>query len=256
MKIMVTQWFDFIVKVSLFLFLAAFGGSASLGQDSRSVQVADPGYGNMGPYRALAGLCYQEFRKGDDASAARFARILERTWDKGEEIGGEDSVAKRMPAAFVQIDKAMDAFIKPLMEYKASAPDPAKVEAAYTAFLEKLKSADSFPHQQSGVQYTRLGLYRSLLELLNDAWKRGDAITARKLATTLSWTFSKYEKKVCNESLSKSNPALLDQIETAHQAYFAAMWAAEPDPVAVQAAYKKYLELLSLGDSEAMTCPY
>ena len=91
----------------------------------------------MGSYRALAELSYQAFQKGDNATAAVLARILERTWDKGE-----GDLRKSSPDTWSQIDSSMDGFIKPVMNYARSAPEPAKVEAAYKTFLEKLKQAD------------------------------------------------------------------------------------------------------------------
>jgi hypothetical protein len=36
----------------------------------------------------------------------------------------------------------MDQFVNLLMEHQASGPDPAKLKAAYTAYLEKLRRAD------------------------------------------------------------------------------------------------------------------
>jgi len=91
----------------------------------------------MGSYRALAELSYQAFQKGDSPTAAVLARILERTWDKGE-----GDLRKISPDTWSQIDSSMDGFIKPVMAYASTAPDPRKVEAAYKTFLEKLKQAD------------------------------------------------------------------------------------------------------------------
>jgi len=91
----------------------------------------------MGSYRALAELSYQAFQKGDNATAAVLARILERTWDKGE-----GDLRKSAPDIWSQIDSSMDGFIKPILRYASGAPDPAKVEAAYNMYLEKLKQAD------------------------------------------------------------------------------------------------------------------
>jgi hypothetical protein len=91
----------------------------------------------MGSYRALAELSYQAFHKGDNSTAAVLARILERTWDKGE-----GDLRKSSPDTWSQIDSSMDGFIKPIMAYASTAPDPTKVEAAYNTFLEKLKQAD------------------------------------------------------------------------------------------------------------------
>jgi hypothetical protein len=96
----------------------------------------------MGAYRALAQHAYAEFQKGDTATAAQLARVLERVWDKGEDYGGDTALKKTHPDLFEQIDKAMDDFITPLTEYKTKAPDPTKVKLAYNAYLEKLKLAD------------------------------------------------------------------------------------------------------------------
>lgn len=91
----------------------------------------------MGVYRALAQLSYQAFQKGDNANAAELARILERAWDKGE-----GDLSKSGPATWKQIDKAMDAFIKPLIRDSVKAPDPTQVQTAYNGYLEKFKQAD------------------------------------------------------------------------------------------------------------------
>src|SRR5579859_3099288 len=71
----------------------------------------------MGPYRALAQLSFQAFQKGDFAMAAELSRILERTWDAGEERGGAQSLGSRSKVLFEQIDQSMDDFIKPILHY-------------------------------------------------------------------------------------------------------------------------------------------
>jgi hypothetical protein len=71
----------------------------------------------MGPYRALAHLAYNAHQKGDGATAAQMARILERVWDKAEDYGGDTALSKTNPDVFKQIDKAMDDFITPLENY-------------------------------------------------------------------------------------------------------------------------------------------
>jgi hypothetical protein len=96
----------------------------------------------MGAYRALAQMSFAAFQKGDNATAAELARVLERTWDAAEEGGGDRSLGKTNKDLFEQIDHAMDVFIKPVMHYAAKAPDPAAVQGAYNDFLEKLKQAD------------------------------------------------------------------------------------------------------------------
>lgn len=96
----------------------------------------------MGPYRALAQLIYAASQKGDNATAAKLARILERTWDKAEDYGGETALSKTNHAIFDQIDKAMDHFIGQLVAHPSASPDAAAVKAAYNGYLEILKQAD------------------------------------------------------------------------------------------------------------------
>ena len=96
----------------------------------------------MGPYRALAQMIYRDFQKGDLATAATLARVLERLWDKAEDYGGDAALSKTNHALFEEIDKAMDQFVSPLVESKGKAPDPAKVKAAFNLYLEKLRLAD------------------------------------------------------------------------------------------------------------------
>jgi len=96
----------------------------------------------MGPYRALAQLIYSAAQRGDIATAATLAKILERTWDKAEDYGGDTAISKTRHAAFEQIDKAMDQFISLFLDHPGAAPDAAKLKSAYNQYLEKLKLAD------------------------------------------------------------------------------------------------------------------
>jgi hypothetical protein len=96
----------------------------------------------MGPYRALAQLTYAASQKGDNVMAAKLGRILERTWDKAEDYGGETALSKTNKALFDDIDKAMDRFISPLVAHPAATPDAAATKAAFNVYLEKLKQAD------------------------------------------------------------------------------------------------------------------
>ena len=70
------------------------------------------------------------------------AKVLERVSDKAEDYGGDTALSKTNHGLFEQIDKAMDDFISPITDAKGKALDPAKVKAAYNAYLEKLKLAD------------------------------------------------------------------------------------------------------------------
>jgi hypothetical protein len=111
-------------------------------QERRAPQTAGVDNTKMGPYRALAQLAYAASQKGDNAGAAMLARILERTWDKAEDYGGDTALSKKNHALFDEIDKAMDQFISLLLEHPASAPDAAKLKSAYSLYLEKLKLGD------------------------------------------------------------------------------------------------------------------
>ena len=111
-------------------------------QEKKTPQTAGVDNTKMGAYRAIAQHAFVEFQKGDSAAAAQLAHSLERVWDKGEDYGGDTALKKTHPDLFEQIDKAMDDFVLPLMDYKTKAPDPARIKAAYNAYLEKLKLAD------------------------------------------------------------------------------------------------------------------
>ena len=111
-------------------------------QEKRMPQTAGVDNSKMGPYRALAQMAYAASQRGDNAGAAMLARILERTWDKAEDYGGDTALSKKNHALFEEIDKAMDQFISLFLDHPASAPDPAKLKSAYTQYLEKLKRGD------------------------------------------------------------------------------------------------------------------
>jgi hypothetical protein len=135
-------WSKRILIIGLCLFLGVAAISSSRAQEKRVPQTAGVDNNKMGPYRALAQLAFAASQKGDNASAAEMARILERTWDKAEDYGGDTALSKTNHDLFEQVDKAMDVFITLLVEHPNSAPDAAKVRAAYNAYIEKLKLAD------------------------------------------------------------------------------------------------------------------
>ena len=66
-----------------------------MAQEKRFPQTAGVDDSKMGPYRALAQLAYAASQKGDNALAAKLARILERTWDKAEDYGGRYCAVKK-----------------------------------------------------------------------------------------------------------------------------------------------------------------
>ncbi|MEQ1474252.1 MAG: hypothetical protein ABLQ96_10535 [Candidatus Acidiferrum sp.] len=123
----------------LFCNLARFESRA---QEKRFPQTAGVDDSKMGAYRALAQLTFAASQKGDNTLAAKLGRILERTWDKAEDYGGETALSKTNKPLYEEIDKAMDRFITPLVTHPAATPDAAAVKAAYNLYMDKLKQAD------------------------------------------------------------------------------------------------------------------
>jgi hypothetical protein len=117
--------------------------SPGLGKDKTSTaQTGGVDNTRMGPYRALAQLSLQALAKGDTAMAAELARILEKTWEKGEMHGGAESLNAINSTLAGQIDEAMDDFIKPLKHYAKTPPQVDAVKVACDAFLAKLNQGD------------------------------------------------------------------------------------------------------------------
>lgn len=130
------------VSASLFaLLLALLFANSSVAQ-TKAPQTAGVDNTKMGPYRALATLAFNASLKGDNPTAATLAKILERTWDKSEDYGGDTALSKTNKKLFDEIDKAMDQFVSLLVDHPTAAPDPARLRAAYTNYLDKLKQAD------------------------------------------------------------------------------------------------------------------
>lgn len=100
-------------------------------------KIADVDNTKMGTYRALAQLSFRFFQEGDKPTAATLARILERSFDQGEE-----GLRKASPKVYKEIDQAMDDFIHPIMRYATQQSDPEAVRSALAKYLEKLKLAD------------------------------------------------------------------------------------------------------------------
>jgi hypothetical protein len=124
------------------LLCCALSKFETFAQEKRFPQTAGVDDSKMGPYRALAQLTFAASQKGDTALAAKLGRILERTWDKSEDDGGETALSKTNRPLFDEIDKAMDHFISPLIAHPKESPDAAALKAAYNLYLEKLKQAD------------------------------------------------------------------------------------------------------------------
>lgn len=132
----------YLALVAIAVGLALCAAPRSSAQEKRSSPNAGVDNTKMGPYRALAQLAFAASQKGDNTSAATLAKVLERTWDKAEDYGGDTALSKTNHELFEQIDKAMDQFIAVLLEHPAAAPDQVKLKVAYGTYLEKLKLAD------------------------------------------------------------------------------------------------------------------
>jgi hypothetical protein len=131
-----------LASASLFAFLLVLLFAHSAPAQTKAPQTAGVDNTKMGPYRALATLAFNASQKGENATAATLAKILERTWDKSEDYGGDTALSKTNKKLFDEIDKAMDQFVSLLADHPTSAPDPARLRAAYANYLEKLKAAD------------------------------------------------------------------------------------------------------------------
>lgn len=132
-----------ILQTLLAVVLGVVAVATCVAQERKATQTAGVDNTRMGAYRALAHLSFQAFQKGDNATAAELARVLERTWDQGEWHNTSDgSYCKANRSVCQPIDEALDVFIGPIMDYSKKAPDAAAVQAAYNDFQEKLKQAD------------------------------------------------------------------------------------------------------------------
>ena len=128
------------ISIAILVTLSAGGRTMSSAQEPRptvdqSQQAANAAAveDNMTPYRRLAEETLTAFRAHDMATARKKARELEVAWDTREK-----ALHKKSPDLWGQIDKAMDAFIKPV---QGKSPDPAKVQTAYDTFIAKLQLA-------------------------------------------------------------------------------------------------------------------
>ena len=127
------------IRLAILLTLTVCGTIASSAQEPKAAAQARPAAGapaaddNMTPYRKLAGDTLKAFKAHDMDTAKKNAKELEVAWDDREK-----ALQKKSPDLWGQIDKAMDAFIKPM---QGKSPDPIKVQNAYDTFMAKLQLA-------------------------------------------------------------------------------------------------------------------
>ena len=125
------------IRIAMFVTLTVCGAIASSAQEPKpAVDQSKSAAGapdNMTPYRTLAADVLTAFKAHDMPTAKKKARELEVAWDTSEK-----ALRKKSPDLWGQIDKAMDAFIKPVQD---KSPDPAKVQTSYDTFIAKLQLA-------------------------------------------------------------------------------------------------------------------
>jgi hypothetical protein len=126
------------IRIAMLLTFGAWGMVGVSAHSPKAVNLAAPALtvtvdDNMSPYRKLAEDTLKAFKAMDLPTARKKAKELETAWDKNEK-----ALQKESPKVWDEIDKAMDDFIKPLQD---KAPDAAKVQTAYDAFIAKLKLA-------------------------------------------------------------------------------------------------------------------
>jgi len=137
------------IRIAMLMTLTVCGTIASSARGPKTaVDQSKPAAGtpvaddNMTPYRKLAADTLKAFQAHDMPTAKTKARELEGAWDTREK-----ALKKKSPDLWGQIDKAMDAFIKPV---QGKSPDPAKVQTAYDTYIGKLQLAvesDTEPKQ-------------------------------------------------------------------------------------------------------------
>ena len=121
-------------RIAMLVTLTVCGTIASSAQEPKpAVEQTPAANDNMTPYRNLAADTLKAFQAHDMPTAKKKARELEVAWDTREK-----ALQKKSPDLWGQIDKAMDAFIKPVQD---KSPDPAKIQTAYDTFIAKLQLA-------------------------------------------------------------------------------------------------------------------
>jgi hypothetical protein len=121
------------IRIAMLMTLTVWGTIASSAQEPKPAASTAAADDNMTPYRKLAADTLMAFKANDMPTAKKKARELEVAWDTHEK-----ALQKKSPDLWGQIDKAMDAFIKPVQD---KSPDAAKVQTGYDAFIAKLQLA-------------------------------------------------------------------------------------------------------------------
>ena len=97
------------IRIAMLVTLTVCGTIASSAREPKPAAGAAAADDNMTPYRKLAADTLKAFQAHDMPTAKKKARELEVAWDTREK-----ALQKKSPEVWGQIDKAMDAFIKPM----------------------------------------------------------------------------------------------------------------------------------------------
>jgi hypothetical protein len=90
----------------------------------------------FGVYRALAQVAFEFDQRKDYVNAAKVARVLMLVW------AGQEHELKPRLESWRTIDRAMDAFAKPLVAFDSAPLDQTEVQATYQRYLEELQKVD------------------------------------------------------------------------------------------------------------------
>lgn len=91
-------------------------------------------YSYPGIYCAMADLVLESALKNDFPRAVTLSKILEVMFDRAEH-----GFHERQPEKWVEIDEAMDAFIRPIILYAGAIPEPAGMKVTHDDFVMKLR---------------------------------------------------------------------------------------------------------------------
>jgi hypothetical protein len=89
---------------------------------------------SMTPYRTTAAEILNAFKAGNMDTAIAKSKEIQKAWD-----GEQKALKDRAKDVWKAADHAMDLFVKPII--KDDNLDPAKVQAAYDAYISTLDAA-------------------------------------------------------------------------------------------------------------------
>jgi hypothetical protein len=120
-----------VKKITLLLVIVAVQFAVAIPQ--AWAQTAAP-TDTMTPYRTTAEEILKAFKAGNMDAAITKSKEIQKAWD-----GEQKALKARAKDVWKAADHAMDLFVKPII--KDANLDPAKVQAAYDAYISTLDAA-------------------------------------------------------------------------------------------------------------------